>query len=218
MYWVGFPLAIAISLFLVPAGARGLRDAGLARENYRGAGRVPGGGGARRLLAGGAGAAGRPRRPGRPRPARPGLRRGWPTCSGSRCWACSTTRSAGARRRRAPRLARARAALLAGAPLDRGDQGGRGAGPRRLRVSGRGLDRGASRRRRAAAPRHQPRQPARPAAGAGGEGAGAARRGSASEPGPSSRSSCSGSSPARSWSAPGSPCGSGRCSATPART
>jgi UDP-GlcNAc:undecaprenyl-phosphate GlcNAc-1-phosphate transferase len=34
---VGFPLAIAISLFLVPAGARGLRDAGLVRENYRGA-------------------------------------------------------------------------------------------------------------------------------------------------------------------------------------
>jgi hypothetical protein len=37
MYWVGFPLAIAISLFLVPAGTRGLRDAGLVRENYRGA-------------------------------------------------------------------------------------------------------------------------------------------------------------------------------------
>jgi len=35
VYWVGFPLAIAISLFLVPAGARGLRDAGLVRENYR---------------------------------------------------------------------------------------------------------------------------------------------------------------------------------------
>jgi UDP-GlcNAc:undecaprenyl-phosphate/decaprenyl-phosphate GlcNAc-1-phosphate transferase len=34
--WVGFPLAIAISLLLVPAGARGLRDAGLVRENYRG--------------------------------------------------------------------------------------------------------------------------------------------------------------------------------------
>jgi UDP-GlcNAc:undecaprenyl-phosphate GlcNAc-1-phosphate transferase len=37
MYWVGFPLAVAISLFLVPAGARGLRDAGLVRQNYRGA-------------------------------------------------------------------------------------------------------------------------------------------------------------------------------------
>jgi hypothetical protein len=37
VYWVGFPLAIAISLFLVPAGARGLCDAGLVRENYRGA-------------------------------------------------------------------------------------------------------------------------------------------------------------------------------------
>jgi UDP-GlcNAc:undecaprenyl-phosphate/decaprenyl-phosphate GlcNAc-1-phosphate transferase len=37
VYWVGFPLAIAISLYLVPAGARGLREAGLVRENYRGA-------------------------------------------------------------------------------------------------------------------------------------------------------------------------------------
>ncbi|MFL5873888.1 MAG: hypothetical protein ACJ75T_10520 [Solirubrobacterales bacterium] len=37
MYWVGPPLALAISLFVVPAGARGLRDAGLVRENYRGA-------------------------------------------------------------------------------------------------------------------------------------------------------------------------------------
>jgi hypothetical protein len=35
--WVGFPLAIALALVLVPAGARGLRDAGLVRENYRGA-------------------------------------------------------------------------------------------------------------------------------------------------------------------------------------
>jgi UDP-GlcNAc:undecaprenyl-phosphate GlcNAc-1-phosphate transferase len=37
LYWVGLPLALAISLFLVPAGVRGLRDAGLVRENYRGA-------------------------------------------------------------------------------------------------------------------------------------------------------------------------------------
>ncbi|MGN6556816.1 MAG: hypothetical protein ACTHLH_02245 [Solirubrobacterales bacterium] len=37
MYWIGFPLAIAVSLFLVPAGARGLGDADLVRENYRGA-------------------------------------------------------------------------------------------------------------------------------------------------------------------------------------
>jgi UDP-GlcNAc:undecaprenyl-phosphate GlcNAc-1-phosphate transferase len=37
VYWVGFPLAILVSLWLVPAGARGLRDAGLVRENYRGA-------------------------------------------------------------------------------------------------------------------------------------------------------------------------------------
>ncbi|HSK49775.1 MAG TPA: hypothetical protein VK889_04680 [Solirubrobacterales bacterium] len=37
MEWVGFPLAIALAIPLVPAGTRGLRDAGLVRENYRGA-------------------------------------------------------------------------------------------------------------------------------------------------------------------------------------
>jgi len=37
MHWIGFPLAIAVALFVVPAGARGLRDAGLVRTNYRGA-------------------------------------------------------------------------------------------------------------------------------------------------------------------------------------
>jgi hypothetical protein len=37
MTWIGFPAAIAVALFVVPAGARGLRDAGLVRENYRGA-------------------------------------------------------------------------------------------------------------------------------------------------------------------------------------
>jgi len=37
VYWVGLPLALVISVFLVPAGARGLREAGLVRENYRGA-------------------------------------------------------------------------------------------------------------------------------------------------------------------------------------
>ena len=37
MYWVGFPLAIAVAAALVPAGARGLLEAGLVRENYRGA-------------------------------------------------------------------------------------------------------------------------------------------------------------------------------------
>jgi hypothetical protein len=36
VYWVGFPLAIGVALLLVPAGARGLRDAGLVRANYRG--------------------------------------------------------------------------------------------------------------------------------------------------------------------------------------
>jgi hypothetical protein len=37
MTWIGFPVAIAVALFVVPAGVRGLRDAGLTRENYRGA-------------------------------------------------------------------------------------------------------------------------------------------------------------------------------------
>jgi UDP-GlcNAc:undecaprenyl-phosphate GlcNAc-1-phosphate transferase len=37
VHWIGFPLAIAVALFVVPAGARGLRDAGLVRPNYRGA-------------------------------------------------------------------------------------------------------------------------------------------------------------------------------------
>jgi UDP-GlcNAc:undecaprenyl-phosphate GlcNAc-1-phosphate transferase len=33
--WVGFPVAIAVALLVVPAGVRGLADAGLVRENYR---------------------------------------------------------------------------------------------------------------------------------------------------------------------------------------
>jgi hypothetical protein len=34
--WVGFPVGIAVALLVVPAGVRGLIDAGLRRENYRG--------------------------------------------------------------------------------------------------------------------------------------------------------------------------------------
>jgi hypothetical protein len=34
---VGFPLAIVLAVPMLPAGARGLRDAGLVRTNYRGA-------------------------------------------------------------------------------------------------------------------------------------------------------------------------------------
>ena len=37
MTWVGLPVALAVALFVVPAGVRGLRDAGLVRLNYRGA-------------------------------------------------------------------------------------------------------------------------------------------------------------------------------------
>jgi UDP-GlcNAc:undecaprenyl-phosphate GlcNAc-1-phosphate transferase len=35
--WIGFPVAVAVALAVVPAGARGLSEAGLVRENYRGA-------------------------------------------------------------------------------------------------------------------------------------------------------------------------------------
>ena len=37
MTWIGLPVAIALALLVVPAGVRGLADAGLLRENYRGA-------------------------------------------------------------------------------------------------------------------------------------------------------------------------------------
>jgi len=37
VYWIGLPLSFALALAIVPAGIRGLLDAGLARENYRGA-------------------------------------------------------------------------------------------------------------------------------------------------------------------------------------
>ena len=36
MEWIGLPLSAALALFIVPAGIRGLDDAGLVRENYRG--------------------------------------------------------------------------------------------------------------------------------------------------------------------------------------
>lgn len=35
MTWVGFPAGIAAALLVVPAGVRGLREAGFVRENYR---------------------------------------------------------------------------------------------------------------------------------------------------------------------------------------
>jgi UDP-GlcNAc:undecaprenyl-phosphate/decaprenyl-phosphate GlcNAc-1-phosphate transferase len=35
--WVGFPVALTVALLVVPAGVRGLLDAGLVRTNYRGA-------------------------------------------------------------------------------------------------------------------------------------------------------------------------------------
>jgi hypothetical protein len=35
--WIGLPVAIVVALLVVPAGVRGLLDAGLVRSNYRGA-------------------------------------------------------------------------------------------------------------------------------------------------------------------------------------
>lgn len=37
MTWIGLPVAVGVALLVVPAGVRGLRDAGLLRQNYRGA-------------------------------------------------------------------------------------------------------------------------------------------------------------------------------------
>ncbi len=37
MTWIGLPVALALALLVVPAGVRGLLDAGLVRENWRGA-------------------------------------------------------------------------------------------------------------------------------------------------------------------------------------
>jgi UDP-GlcNAc:undecaprenyl-phosphate/decaprenyl-phosphate GlcNAc-1-phosphate transferase len=37
MEWIGLPVGLAVGLLLVPAGVRGLLDAGLVRQNYRGA-------------------------------------------------------------------------------------------------------------------------------------------------------------------------------------
>ena len=133
-----------------------------------------------------------------------------------------------ARRRARPRRrGRHRAGLARPCPggalrrlLDRGDQGGRGARPRRVRRL-RPRARGSRLPRRPPPPAagDEPVQPPRPPARAGREGVRRpARRPLHRRLRPSTRSSCSGSSSARSWSAPGSRCASGRCSATPART
>jgi UDP-GlcNAc:undecaprenyl-phosphate/decaprenyl-phosphate GlcNAc-1-phosphate transferase len=36
VYWIGFPLSFVLALAIVPAGTRGLTEAGLERANYRG--------------------------------------------------------------------------------------------------------------------------------------------------------------------------------------
>ena len=36
MLWIGLPLSFGLALLMVPAGVRGLVDAGLTRDNYRG--------------------------------------------------------------------------------------------------------------------------------------------------------------------------------------
>ncbi|HEX6228490.1 MAG TPA: hypothetical protein VFZ41_03405 [Solirubrobacterales bacterium] len=37
MTWLGLPVGVAVALLIVPAGVSGLRDAGLVRQNFRGA-------------------------------------------------------------------------------------------------------------------------------------------------------------------------------------
>ena len=104
MTWIGLPVAIAVALLVVPAGVRGLRDAGLTRENYRGG-----------ELAFPLGAVLAPRRWSRWRRSpssttaptstcsTPTCAAGSPTCSGSPSSASSTTRSAAASARDTPR-------------------------------------------------------------------------------------------------------------------
>ena len=197
---------------------------GCVRENYAGrAVAFPLGAVLVARLAGGPGPAGAARRPRRRSTCSTrSCAAGSPTWSASPSSASSTTRS-GAARRRTRRAAGAGTprAVLSRAALDRRDQGGRRARARRLRDLGPG-PRGARLpgRPRAAAARDEPRQPARPAARAGSRRrcvAGRrralprlldARAGRAARPV---------HRPGR-WSAPGSRCASGRCSATPART
>ena len=35
MEWIGLPVSVALAILIVPAGVRGLIDAGLVRSNYR---------------------------------------------------------------------------------------------------------------------------------------------------------------------------------------
>ena len=222
MTWVGFPVAIAVALLVVPAGVRGLRDAGLVRENYRGAALAfPLGA----VLATAALVALAPLAflddRGDLDLLDPELRRWLPYLLGVAFLGFlddSLGRGEAAARRAAGAGTRGRCAkggLSTGAI--------KAIGALALAayvVSGRGLE---SWRYLAdvalliLATNAFNLLDLRP--GRAEKGAGAARR----RPLPrrldaSRRSSCSGSSPGRSWSAPGSPCASGRCWATPAPT
>ena len=221
MTWVGFPVAIAVALFVVPAGIRGLRDAGLTRENYRGAALAfPLGA----VLATAALVALAPlaflNDRGDLDLLEPGLRQWMPYLLGVAFLGFLDDSLGRGEASDTPRGWRGHARALRQGSLSTGAIKALGAlALAAYVVSGRGLEswryiadvallilatnafnlstcgRGGPRRRwRCSAPA------------------------SASALGRSRRWSCSGSSPGRSWSAPGSPCASGRCSATPGRT
>jgi hypothetical protein len=78
MTWVGFPVAIAVALLVVPAGCAACSTPAWCGELPRRRARLPARRGAGDGGAGRARAARLPRRPRRPRPARPELRRWLP--------------------------------------------------------------------------------------------------------------------------------------------
>ena len=192
----------------MPAGARGLRDAGLVRENYRGTALAfPLGA----VLATVALVALAPLAVLNDRAdldlLDPELRRWMPYLLGIAFLGfLDDALGQGEAEASAARLARARGGRCAKGRLSTGAIKAIGAlALAAYVVSGRGLESWRyARRRRPPDPHHQPLQPARPAAGAGREGPGrCSAPGSASAPGRWRRSNCSGSSSGRSWSAPG---------------
>ncbi len=221
MTWIGFPAAIAVALLVVPAGVRGLLDAGLVRENFRGA-RLAFPLGA--VLATAALVALAPLAFLDDRAdldlLDPELRRWLPYLLGVAFLGFLDDSLGRGEAAAAPRGWRGHARALREGRLSTGAIKAIGAlALAAYVVSGRGLE---SWRYLAdvalliLATNAFNLLDLRP--GRAEKGLSCSVPASASAPGPSPRWTCSGSSPGRSWSAPGSPCASGRCSATPAPT